>query len=77
MSKVSNQEALFALVREGLWGKETRLSQFSSKDYASLMQLAEEQSVVGLVTAGLEQVKDSQIPKEWTLQFIGCTLQIE
>lgn len=77
MSKENNQEALFALLRSGLWGKEAQLSPFSSIDYASLMQLAEEQSVVGLVTAGLEQVKDSQIPKEWTLQFIGSTLQIE
>lgn len=41
------------------------------------MSLAEEQSVVGLVTAGLERVKDVKIPQEWLLQFIGSTLQLE
>ena len=41
------------------------------------MSLAEEQSVVGLVTVGLERVKDVKIPQEWSLQFIGQTLQIE
>ena len=30
-----------------------------------------------LVTAGLERVEDAKIPQNWTLQFIGNTLQIE
>ena len=34
-------------------------------------------SVVGLITAGLERVKDVKIPKEVILQFVGSTLQIE
>ncbi len=41
------------------------------------MRLAEEQSVIGLVTAGLEHVSDTTVPKEVLLQFIGATLQIE
>ena len=41
------------------------------------MRLAEEQSVVGLVTAGLERVADVKVPKEVVLQFVGSTLQIE
>lgn len=77
MTFTDNQQAFLALVRAGLWEKEAKLSEFSSLDYAALMQLAEEQSVIGLVTAGLEQVKDEKIPQEWTLQFIGSTLQIE
>lgn len=77
MSLDKNQEAFFELVRAGLWEKEARLSQFDKIDYAAIMRLAEEQSVVGLVTAGLEQVKDSKVPQKWTLQFIGGTLQIE
>ena len=72
-----NEKALLTLVRAGLWEKETQLLPFGSIGFDSLMHLAEEQSVEGLVTAGLEQVKDSQTPKEWTLQFIGSTLQIE
>lgn len=77
MTFTENQRAFFALVKAGLWEKEAKLSEFSHIDYEALMQLAEEQSVVGLVTAGLEQVKDVKVPQTWTLQFVGNTLQIE
>ena len=79
----NNQQAFFELLRAGLWEKVARLSQFDNIDYAAILQLAEEQSVVGMVTAGIEKVQDvqkfksSSIPKEWSLQFIGQTLQIE
>ena len=45
------QQVFLALVRGGLWEKEVRLSQFGDVDYEEVMSLAEEQSVVGLVTA--------------------------
>lgn len=83
MSLDNNQEALFELVRAGLWEKEARLSQFNDIDYETVMEMAEEQSVVGLVTAGIEantnysDGTNNNIPKEWSLQFIGQTLQIE
>lgn len=73
----SSQQAFWALVKAGLWGKDTRLSQYKDIDYSAIMKLAEEQSVVGLVTAGLEKVSDEKIPKEVILQFVGRTLQIE
>ena len=73
----SSQQAFWALVKAGLWGKDTRLSQYKDIDYSAIMKLAEEQSVVGLVTAGLEKVSDEKIPKEVILQFVGSTLQIE
>ena len=71
------------LVRAGLWEKEARLSQFGKADYEAVMRLAEEQSVMGLVTAGLEHLdvggmeddvrcKPSQ---EDMLQFIGQQLE--
>ena len=70
-------KAFFELVRAGLWEKEARLSQFGNIEYNAILQLAEEQSVVGLVNAGLEHVVDTKVPQEWVLQFIGETLQIE
>lgn len=70
-------KAFFELVRAGLWEKDASLSAFGEVDYGEVMRLAEEQSVVGLVTAGFERVKDVSIPKEVILQFIGSTLQIE
>ena len=70
-------QAFFALLRAGLWVKDARLSSLGRLDYSEVMRLAEEQSVVGLVTAGLERVADVKVPKEELLQFIGATLQIE
>ena len=73
----NNIQAFFEIIRAGLWEKEASLSQFDNIDYAGILKLAEEQSVVGLVTAGLERVSDVKVPKEVLLQFIGSTLQIE
>lgn len=69
--------AFFELVRAGLWEKEARLLQFGDVDYEEVMHLAEEQSLVGLVTAGLEHVVDVKVPQEDLLQFIGQTIQLE
>lgn len=73
----SNTAILLELIKGGLWGTEVRLSNYRDIDYSSVMQLAEEQSVVGLVTAELECVNDVKIPQQWLLQFIGSTLQLE
>ena len=77
MNSDNNQLAFFELLRAGLWEKEARLSGYGSIDYAAIQQMAEEQCVVGLVTAGLEKVVDVAVPKEMLLQFIGQTIQIE
>lgn len=50
---------------------------YGKVDYQEVMRLAKEQSVVGLVTAGLEHVSDTKVPKVELLQFIGQSLQIE
>lgn len=73
----NNQQAFLALVRAGLWEKEVRLSQFETIDFNEVYRLAEEQSVVGLVAAGLEHVVDMKPPKKDVLQFVGQTLQLE
>ena len=62
MAKDNNIKAFLELVRAGLWEKEARLSQFGEVDYEEIMGLAEEQSVDGLVTAGLEHVTDVKVP---------------
>lgn len=77
VSNKNNQLAFFELLRAGLWEKEARISQYSITDYSVIMKLAEEQSVVGLITSGLERVQDLKAPQVWLLQFIGSTLQIE
>lgn len=46
-------------------------------DFSQVLSLAEEQSVVGLVAAGIEQVRDTKVAKADVLHFIGKTLQLE
>ena len=69
--------AFLELVRAGLWEKEARLLSLGEVDYEEVMHLAEEQSVMGLVTAGLEHVVDGKAPQEYLLQFIGQSLLLE
>lgn len=73
----NNTKAFFELVKAGLWEKDIRLSQFGTIDYNEILRLSEEQSVVGIVAAGLEHVVDVKLPKEDVLQFVGQALQVE
>lgn len=77
MKKDKNTEVFFALLRAGLWEKEARLSTYGDIDYSVLLNLAEEQSVVGLIAAGLNHVSDIKAPQKMVLQFVGEALQIE
>lgn len=73
----NNVGVFFALVKAGLWEKEVRLSLFEKIDFDTVYRLAKEQSVIGLVAAGLEHVVDIKAPKEIVLLFVGTALQIE
>lgn len=72
-----NQQAFFALMRAGLWEKEARLSLYNDIDFSEVYRIAEEQSVVGLVAAGLEHVADTRVPQQWALLFAGQTILLE
>jgi hypothetical protein len=73
----NNTNTFYELVRAGLWEKDARLSQYGSIDFNEIIRLSEEQSVVGLVAAGIEHVVDLKIPQDVALQFVGQTLQLE
>lgn len=73
----NNQRAFFELLRAGLWNKEARLSVFGAINLKEICRIAEEQSEVGLVAAGLEHVTDVKLPKEEVLLVVGQTLQLE
>lgn len=73
----NNIGAFYALVKGGLWEKEIRLSPFNDIDFGEVYRLAQEQSVVGLVAAGLEHITDAKPPKEIVLSLVGEALQIE
>lgn len=48
-----------------------------SCDYNVTYRIAQEQSVVGLITAGISLVENIKIPQNIKLQLVGETLQIE
>lgn len=73
----NNQQAFFELLRAGLWNEEARLSKFGAINLKEICRIAEEQSVVGLVAAGLEHVTDVKLSKEEVLLLVGQTLQLE
>ena len=89
MSQNVNQQVFFALLRAGLWadipvhgeGVMVNASFFEGVDWGEVYRMAEEQSVVGLVSAGLDwfKVHDSRfkVPQTVVLQFVDQTLQIE
>lgn len=77
MKRDSNVEAFLALVKAGLWEQDVLLAPYGMINFSFINDMAEEQSVVGLVTAGIEHASDVKVPQEWTLQFIGAALQIE
>lgn len=71
-----SQKAFLELVKAGLWEKEAHLSQFGDIDFAEVYRLAEEQSVQGLVLAGIEH-SDVRPPQDLLLQWIGEVQMIE
>jgi len=79
--KFSNtQEQFFELLRAGLFlDKEARILEHgSSVDWRGIYCLAEEQSVSGLVAAGIDTLPLSERPpQQVVLQFVGQTLQLE
>ena len=78
----------FELLKAGLWGEadanlNVNHNLFEGVEWEKIYQLAQEQSVLGLVLAGLEQYKnlnvnlDLNIPKVLLLQWIGEVQVIE
>ena len=76
-TKDKNQQAFFDLLRAGLWEKEVRLAPYGEIDFSAVLDLAEEQSVVGLLAAGIGHVVDGKPQKKDVLQFIGRIVQLE
>lgn len=77
----NNQQAFFALVRAGLWADfeptDIRYKGFTEPvNWDKIYQLAEEQSVIGVVLAGIDHSKVKP-PQDLLLQWIGEVQMIE
>lgn len=83
LSLDKNKQAFFALVQAGLWQKQVSLASYGDVNYDEIYRLAQEQSVVGLVAAGLERVQQvqgfdrSSVPQSMLLTLAGEVLQLE
>lgn len=76
MDKQRN-DVFFDLLRSGLWEQGVSLASFGEPDYKALFERAWEQSVTGLVAAGLEQVMDGKPTPEQTRHFRKEVLALE
>lgn len=79
-------KTFFELLRAGLWedirvdglfvnGLPLTLS--SSIDWLRIYDISEKQSIIGLITAGIEHNSEIKVPQEVTLQLVGTALQLE
>ena len=78
MSSIDNNTlAFFALLRAGLWEQSTEITSFEPLDFDAIYQYASDQSVVGLIAAGLEWVSDRKIKKSEAVPFLKKVISLE
>lgn len=77
MKMDNSVDAFLALLRAGLWEESVQILPFGEIDFEKILNLAQDNSVVGLIAAGLENVSDTKVSKKDILQFVGQTMQIE
>ena len=73
-----NKDSFFALLRAGLW-KEVNDNEnhFKGIDWGGVQELAEEQSVVGLIAAGVDKLPAGTLPLTEKLTLLGKCQLIE
>ena len=69
----------FSLLSSGVWGTNADTTLFAGKvEWACIMQLAEKQTVLGVVFDGLETLpKNLRPPMELLMEWFGQTSYIE
>ena len=73
----ATEDVFLILLRAGLWEQSVQLLPYGIIDYSALYVIAEEQSVVGLVAAGLEHVEDTKVVKQDALPFLKKVFGLE
>lgn len=74
---MGNKYAFLALIKAGLWKTEARLASNDKLNFAEILRLAEEQSVIGLVAAGVEKLSAYGLPLTDKLTLLGKCQLIE
>lgn len=70
-------DTFFALLRAGLWETGVRLEDYAPIGWGQVYDLAQEQSLVGVVAAGLERVEDVKPGKQDALRFVQQVIPLE
>ena len=73
----NNTKAFLALLKAGLWETDIHLSMLGKIDFTKVYNLADEQTVTGVVAAALEHIKDINVPQYNTLLFVKSALMLE
>ena len=74
---MGNRSVFLALVKAGLWNTEVPFSHDDILDFTEILRLADEQSVIGLVTAGVEKLPAGKLPLTEKLTLLGKCQLIE
>lgn len=69
--------AFFPLLQAGLWEKDISLLPFGDVDFRAIYHLANQQTVVGLLAAGLDHVADIRLPDDTIVPFAGDAIDSE
>lgn len=79
MAKINKntQTVFFTLLKAGLWEQSAQLLPFAKIDYSELYDIADGQSVVGLIAAGLDNVEDTKILKRDARPFLVKVFSLE
>lgn len=76
MFESATTDAFFALLRAGLWEQSVVMEDTDRVDFEDVFAMAREQTVMGLVAAGLEQNK-ARVPKSLLRPFLMHVLSLE
>lgn len=72
-----NLRTFLELVRSGLWETKVRSLDLDAIEFAEVKRLAREQSLIGLVTAGLSHVENINLRTPKFLPFVGEVMHLE
>lgn len=76
---MNSEQAFLELLKAGLWGKEVREGDFLDKDidWEQVVELAREQTVVGIVGEAMSQLPRGVMPRPLYLQVLKEVMEIE
>ena len=70
-------DSFLSLLRAGLWERPEKLSALDEDEWSGILRLAQEQSVVGLVGAGLDHCPGQKLPKPVRNELVATTYGTE